>query len=253
MTNSNVDSKRRILHDEISVDCVIFGFDFTRLNVLLVDRVMVDEITGNEVINDLTLTGNHIYEDEDLDAAASRVLFDLTGLKDIYLEQFKTFGSTKRISREIDRTWLKFNGRDPDKRIVTIGYYSLLATDKVTLEWKGRNVRWMPVSEVTNLAFDHMEILSSALEALRTKLLHEPVGFELLPPKFTLSQLQRLYEIILGEELDKRNFRKKVSRMKYLVPLDEKQKGVPHKPARLYLFNRDIYEATRKDIMDFAV
>lgn len=253
MTNSNVDSKRRILHDEISVDCVIFGFDFTRLNVLLVDRVMVDEITGNEVINDLTLTGNHIYEDEDLDAAASRVLFDLTGLKDIYLEQFKTFGSTKRISCEIDRTWLKFNGRDPNKRIVTIGYYSLLATDKVTLEWKGRNVRWMPVSEVTNLAFDHMEILSSALEALRTKLLHEPVGFELLPPKFTLSQLQRLYEIILGEELDKRNFRKKVSRMKYLVPLDEKQKGVPHKPARLYLFNRDIYEATRKDIMDFAV
>ncbi len=253
MTNSNVDSKRRILHDEISVDCVIFGFDFTRLNVLLVDRVMVDEITGNEVINDLTLTGNHIYEDEDLDAAASRVLFDLTGLKNIYLEQFKTFGSTKRISREKDRAWLKFNGRDPNKRIVTIGYYSLLATDKVTLEWKGRNVRWMPVSEVTNLAFDHMEILSSALEALRTKLLHEPVGFELLPPKFTLSQLQRLYEIILGEELDKRNFRKKVSRMKYLVPLDEKQKGVPHKPARLYLFNRDIYEATRKDIMDFAV
>lgn len=253
MTNSNVDSKQRILHDEISVDCVIFGFDFTQLNVLLVDRVMVDEITGNEVINDLTLTGNHIYEDEDLDDAASRVLFDLTGLKDIYLEQFKTFGSTKRISREIDRTWLKFNGRDPDKRIVTIGYYSLLATDKVTLEWKGRNVRWMPVSEVTNLAFDHMEILSSALEALRTKLLHEPVGFELLPPKFTLSQLQRLYEIILGEELDKRNFRKKVSRMKYLVPLDEKQKGVPHKPARLYLFDRDIYETTRKDIMDFAV
>ncbi len=253
MTKSNVDSKKRILNNEISVDCVIFGFDFTRLNVLLVDRVMVDEITGKEVINDLTLTGNHIYEDEDLDAAASRVLFDLTGLKNIYLEQFKAFGSTKRISREKDRAWLKFNGRDPDKRIVTIGYYSLLATDKVTLEWKGRNVRWMPVSEVKDLAFDHMEILSSALEALRTKLLHEPVGFELLPTKFTLSQLQRLYEIILGEELDKRNFRKKVSRMEYLVPLDEKQKGVPHKPARLYLFNRDIYEATRKDIMDFAV
>lgn len=253
MTNSNVDSKKRILHDEISVDCVIFGFDFITLNVLLVDRVMVDESTGEEIINDLTLTGNHIYEDEDLDAAASRVLFDLTGLKDIYLEQFKAFGSTQRMSCENDRTWLKFNGRDPDKRIVTIGYYSLLATDKVTLEWKGRNVRWMPVSEVSNLAFDHMEVLSSALDALRVKLLHEPIGFELLPPKFTLSQLQRLYEIILGEELDKRNFRKKVSRMKYLVPLDEKQKGVPHKPARLYLFNRDVYEATRKDIMDFAV
>lgn len=250
---NNAGSERKVLHDEISVDCVIFGFDFTSLNVLLVDRIMVDANTGEEVFNDLTLTGNHIYLDEDLDAAASRILFDLTGLKDIYLEQFKTFGSPTRMNRENDQTWLKFNGRDPSKRIVTIGYYSLLATDKVTLEWKGRNVRWVPVSEVVDLAFDHMEILSSALEALRTKLLHEPVGFELLPPKFTLSQLQRLYEIVLGEELDKRNFRKKVSRMKYLVPLDEKQKGVPHKPARLYVFDRDIYEATRKDIMDFAV
>lgn len=253
MSNNKVVSEKRILNDEISVDCVIFGFDFTQLNVLLVDRVLVDDETGQEILNDLTLTGNHVYLDEDLDEAAARVLFDLTGLKDIYLEQFKTFGSPHRISRENDRLWLKVNGRDPDKRIITIGYYSLLATDKVTLEWKGRNVRWMPVSEVTDLAFDHVDILASALTALRTKLLHEPVGFELLPAKFTLSQLQRLYEIILGEELDKRNFRKKVSRMKYLVPLNEKQKGVPHKPARLYAFDRDIYEKTREDLMDFAI
>ncbi len=245
--------KKRILHDEISVDCVIFGFDFEKLNVLLVDRVMFDNDTGDKIIDDLTLTGNHVYADEDLDEAASRILFDLTGLTDIYLEQFKAFGSPDRINCEKDKTWLKFNGRNPETRIVTVGYYSLLATDKIALEWRGRNVGWYPVDEVTELAFDHMEILSYALGALRTKLLHEPVGFELLQEKFTLSQLQRLYEIILGKELDKRNFRKKVSRMKYLIPLDEKQKGVPHKPARLYCFDRDIYEATKQEIMDFAV
>lgn len=243
----------RALHDEISVDCVIFGFDFEKLNVLLVDRVMFDVSTGKKIIDDLTLTGNHVYVDEDLDEAASRVLFDLTGLTDIYLEQFKSYGSPSRINCEKDRAWLEFNGRDPDKRIVTIGYYSLLATDKITLEWKGRNVSWYPVDDIKELAFDHMQILNEALDSLRTKLLHEPVGFELLPEKFTLSQLQRVYEIVLGKELDKRNFRKKVSRMKYLIPLDEKQKGVPHKPARLYSFNRDIYEATKEDVMDFVV
>ncbi len=242
-----------VLNDYFSVDCVIFGFDFSQLNVLLVDRVMTDELTGKELFNDLTLTGNHIYDDEDLDAAASRVLFDLTGLQNIYLEQFKTFGAPDRINRENDRAWLAANGRDPDKRIVTVGYYSLLATDKVTLEWKGRNVRWTPVAEVTDLAFDHMAILQEALVALRKNLLREPIGFELLPEKFTLSQLQRLYEVILGVALDKRNFRKKVARMKYLVPLEEKQMGVAHKPARLYVFDRDLYEKNRKELLDFAI
>jgi len=243
----------RILNDFISVDCVIFGFDFTQLNVLLVDRVLTDCVTGAEIFRDLTLTGNHIYLDEELDDAAARVLFDLTGLKNIYLEQFKTFGSPNRLKRPNDRLWLMHDGRNPDARIITVGYYSLLGIDKVTLESKGRNVMWVPVAEITDLAFDHYDILKTALTALRTKLLHEPVGFELLPPKFTLSQLQRLYEIILGEELDKRNFRKKVARMNYLKPLDEKQTGVPHKPARLYVFDRDEYEKTREDLMNFSI
>ena len=253
--NSSLHQKvhERILNDYLSVDCVIFGFDFTQLNVLLVDRVLFDELTGEELFNDLTLTGNHIYEDEDLDEAAARVLFDLTGLQDIYLEQFKTFGALDRIKRENDRAWLAASGRDADKRIVTVGYYSLLATDKVTLEWKGRNVRWTPVAEVNDLAFDHMDVLQEALVALRKNLMREPVGFELLPEKFTLSQLQLLYEVILGMPLDKRNFRKKVARMKYLIPLEEKQKGVAHKPARLYFFDRELYEATRKELLDFAI
>jgi 8-oxo-dGTP diphosphatase len=245
--------RKGILSNYISVDCVIFGFDFNRLNVLLVDRVMNNDLTGEELFSDLTLTGNHIFEDEDLDDAASRILFDLTGLKNIYLEQFYTFGSPNRFPRDRDKAWLAANGRDPYQRIISVGYYSLLATDRVTLEWKGRNVRWVPVDDISDLAFDHLTILQSALAALRKKLIYEPIGFELLPPKFTLSQLQRLYEVILGVSLDKRNFRKKIARMKYLIPLEEKQKGVAHKPARLYIFDREIFENSRQEILDFAI
>lgn len=236
----------------ISVDCVIFGFDFEKLNVLLVDRIL--NVNGGDIqFSDLTLTGNHIYENEEVDAAAIRVLFDLTGLKDIYLEQFKTFAGTKRLSKSNDRAWLIHDGRDPDTRIVSIGYFALLAAQNVTLEWKGRNVRWVPVKQVGELAFDHNLILNEALLALRNKILHEPIGFELLPEKFTLSQLQKVYEIIMDTEFDKRNFRKKVARMKYLIPLEEKQKGVAHKPARLFQFDREVYEQTKKELFDFSV
>jgi hypothetical protein len=241
------------LNNSVSVDCVIFGFDFTNLNVLLVDRVLVDDGTGEEIFCDLTLAGNHIFEQEELGDAAARILYELTGLENIYLEQFYTFGSPKRITRENDIKWLIANGRNPENRIFTVGYYSLIATDNVTIQWKGRNVKWVPISDVTDLAFDHLEIFQKALGALRKKLLYEPIGFELLPPKFTLSQLQRLYEAILGVELDKRNFRKKVSRMNYLIPLEEKQKGVAHKPARLYVFDRNLYENNRKELLDFAI
>ncbi|URW79004.1 NUDIX hydrolase [Xiashengella succiniciproducens] len=245
--------KRGVINNFVSVDCVIFGFDFNRLNVLLVDRVLIDESTGEEIVNDLTLTGNHIYENEDLDEAAARILFDLTGLEDIYLKQFKAFGSPTRISREKDKIWLKASGRNPEDRIVTVGYYSLLDIDQVTLQWKGRDVRWTPVAEVTDLGFDHVDILNEALKELRKDLIREPIGFELLPEKFTLSHLQRVYEVILGVNLDKRNFRKKVARMKYLRQLDEKQVGVAHKPARLYTFDKDTYEATRRELLDFAI
>lgn len=241
-----------VLNNYISVDCVVFGFDSEKLNVLVVERTLSDG-SGEVEFSDLTLTGNHIYEDETIVEAADRILFDLTGLADIYLEQFKTFASPDRLKKENDRKWLLHDGRDPDKRIVSVGFFALLATQKVTIEWKGRNVKWMPVDEVGKLAFDHNLILEEALKALRSKLLHEPIGFELLPEKFTLSQLQKVYEIILDTTFDKRNFRKKVARMKYLIPLDEKQKGVAHKPARMYLFSREVYELTRKEILNFIV
>ncbi len=242
-----------MVSNNISVDCVIFGFDFERLNVLLVDRTLLDA-DGRVIFTDRTLTGNHVFVDETLDAAAHRIPADLTGLDNIYLEQFRTFGSPDRIRRPNDQLWLRSCGRDPERRVVTVGYVALLARRDIRLIWKGRNVKWYPVDEVGDLAFDHNQILAEALKYIRNKLINEPsVGFELLPPKFTLTQLQTVYEVILGVRLDKRNFRKKTARMSYLIPLDEKQTGVAHKPAQLYSFDKELYETSRKDFNSFFI
>ena len=227
----------RPLHPNISVDCVIFGFDFKKLNVILVERNVHDPATGAKQISDFTLTGNHVYFDEKLGDAAKRILFNLTGLSGIYLEQFFTSGDPDRLNSAKDQLWLQYIGKDPRERVVSVCYFSLLNCDGVTLKKKNEKVDWHPVSEAKNLAFDHGKILKYALKALQTKLLYEPIGFELLPEKFTLTQLQKLYEAVFGVEFDKRNFRKKVGKMKYLIPLDEKQKGVSHKPARYYIFS----------------
>jgi len=244
---------KRILNNYISVDCVIFGYNDKELQVLLVERTLKDKESGKMLFSDLTLTGNHLYEDETIEEAAYRVLFDLTGLNNVFLEQFKAFAHPDRLKKENDRQWLLHDGRNPDMRIVSIGFFALLATQDVTIEWKGRNVKWVPLSEIGELAFDHNQILNEALIALRNKIKHEPIGFELLPEKFSLTEMQHIYEVILGTNLDKRNFRKKIGRMKYLIPLDEKQKGVAHKPARLYVFSRDVYEKTKKELFDFTI
>jgi 8-oxo-dGTP diphosphatase len=233
----------------ISVDCVIFGFDFEKLNVLLVERELIDEKTHQALIKDNTLMGYHIFEDEDLDNAAARILKDLTGLDNIYLEQFYTFGNTNRVASEKDQVWLKNINQGFADRIITVGYFSLIDNTKVTLSHKSRKVQWFPVEVIANLemAFDHKQILYKALDYLRNKIKSEPVGFELLPERFTLTQLQKLYEVLLGTTFDKRNFRKKVTQMPFVIPLKEKQKGVAHKPAQLYLFSREVYEKTRKE------
>jgi 8-oxo-dGTP diphosphatase len=243
----------RLIHQNISVDCVIFGFDSLELKVLLVERELHDEETGELIFKDKTLTGNHIYLHEELESAARRILDDLTGIEEIYLEQFFTFGSPSRVSSEKDRLWIKAQGRNPDEHIVTVGYFSLLDINKVEVTYKDRNVAWYPVNNVGELGFDHNEILRKALSVLRDKLLKEPLAYELLPDKFTLTQMQCLYEAIMGVEYDKRNFRKKVAKMKYLVPLDEKVVGNAHRPPRLYFFSRDVYEITRKQLFDFSV
>ena len=237
----------------ISVDCVIFGFDFKQLNVLLVERILEDEETGETIIDDWTVAGNHIFEDEDFDTAAARVLKKLTGLDNIFLEQFYTFGDVFRTSSPKDVTWFKHRNEGFSDRIITIGYFSLIDNTSAELSLKERNVKWFPITELPELAFDHAEILKKALEKLREKVRTEQVGFELLPEKFTISQLQRLYEIILGSKFDRRNFRKKIMQLKYVIPLNEKQKKVKHKPAQLFSFNKEIYLQTKTERLGYFI
>ncbi|MHC1731293.1 MAG: NUDIX domain-containing protein [Bacteroidales bacterium] len=239
----------------ISVDCVIFGFDFEKLNVLLVEREMKDKKTSEILIKDHTLAGYHIFEDEDLDSAAARILKGLTGLDNIFLEQFGAFGQLDRVSSPKDKMWLDYINKGFADRIITVGYLALIDNTKVTLTLKDRNVAWFPVSKVQDMemAFDHRYLFYSALEALQRKVKVEPIVFELLPDYFTISQLQKVYEAVLGTSFDKRNFRKKVAQMHYVIPLRKKQQGVPHKPAQFYLFSREVYEKTRKGRISFII
>lgn len=237
----------------ISVDCVIFGFDFNQLNVLLVERKLDDEVTGETLIDDWTLAGYHILENEDCDTAAARILKKVSGLDNIFLEQFHAFGKTDRLDNPKDLLWLAHQHEGFSRRVITIGYYSLIDNRTVTLSLNERNVKWFPVTDLPELGFDHKDILFKALECLRAKLRSEPIGFELLPEKFTLSQLQKLYEEVLGTQYDRRNFRKKVLQMKYVIPLDEKQKAVKHKPAQLFIFSKEVYEKTKIDRFDFSI
>lgn len=243
----------RQLHPNISVDCVIFGFDFEKLNVILAERVLEQPSSGEKIIDDYCLAGNHAFVDEPLEDAARRVLFNLTGLHDIFLKQFYTTGDPDRLLRPIDQLWLRETGRDPKERVVSVCFFSLLNCEQVSIQMGERAVLWYPVHEIDHLAFDHLNILRKGLKSLRLMLQNEPIGFEMLPQKFTLSQLQKLYEVVFGVCFDKRNFRKKVAKMKYLIPLDEKQQGVSHKPARYYKFCKETYEKTRTEVLNFTV
>lgn len=237
----------------ISVDCVIFGFDANILNVLLVERLLIDPETNQTLIDDWTLTGFHIQSDEDFDTAAVRILKNLSGLDDIYLEQFYAFGGVDRVLNPKDQLWLNRQYSSFSNRVITVGYYSLIDSTKVKLSMGERNLHWFPVDNLPELGYDHRLIIDKALETLRHKLQYEPIGFELLPEKFPMSQLQKLYEAIMGITFDRRNFRKKVLQMKYLVQLNEKQTDVKHKPGWLYRFDKDLYAKNPNERIDFSI
>lgn len=211
-----------------TVDNVIFGFDDADLKVLLIKRGEVP------YPNEWALPGNFVYQDEDLDTAAKRVLKELTGLKKVYLEQVKTFGSV---------------GRHPFGRVITVAYYSLIKITDYHLSTSSiaKKAEWRSVSKVTGLPFDHDQIFRACFNRLKLNVKRQPIGFQLLPPKFTLTELQYLYEAILEEKLDKRNFRKKIGSMDFLIDLDELQEGVAHRPAKLFQFNKERYEKLFND------
>ena len=242
----------RNINPHISVDCVIFGFSKNQLKVLLIRRSFTEP--SGRLINDHKLPGDFIAINEDLDLAASRTLEELTGLKDIYLQQFELFGRPDRISKSMDIQWLNETTGHKIERVVTAAYYSLINITDTNSAFAIKNkATWIDIRKVPNLAFDHSTIITRGLSHLQQNLRSEPIGFELLPEKFTIMELQSLYEVILDCELDNRNFRKKILKSKYLVQLEEKQSGVAHKPAYYYRFDRKIYEKYKKEALGFNI
>ena len=223
------------LNPNVSVDCVVFGFDNEKLNVLLIEKKLEN---GK---SQLALPGDLILDDESLDDAASRVLKELSQLEGIFPQQFKAFGNPDRVKDIKDLEWLQSYRENPQARVITVAYFALVKMGDFEPEASSfaERVYWSDMKEMPDLAFDHNEILDTALARLKEDFENKKTGFELLPEKFTLSHIQKLYEIILGKKLDKRNFRKKILKENLVTPTDEKQQGVLHKPARLYEVNAD--------------
>ena len=220
----------------VTVDCVVFGVDSDQhdLTVLLIQR------DRPPFQDKWALPGGYVHLDESLEQAARRELAEETNLSNVYLEQLYTFG-------DVDR--------DPRGRIVTVAYYALVNLHGYSVhgDTDARDAAWFAVEDTPALAFDHERILAVAHERLRNKVRYEPIGFELLPPKFTLTQLQHLYEIILGVLLDKRNFRKKVLSLGILLALDEIEKDVMHRAARLYRFDKSSYQNKTRRGFNFQI
>ena len=205
----------------VSVDCIIFGFDEGKLRILIGKRQM-DPGRG-----EWSLYGGFVRSDESLDDAANRVLYDLTGLRNLYMRQVGAFGSVDR---------------DPGERVISIAYYALInVNDYEDRLRKEHGVEWANIDDIPQLYSDHNEMVRKALKLMRQKTKSEPIGFRLLPSLFTLTQLQRLYEAIHGEELDKRNFRKRIKEMDFIEKTELIDKKGSKRGASLYRFNKRIY------------
>ncbi|MCU0457165.1 MAG: NUDIX hydrolase [Bacteroidales bacterium] len=218
----------------VSADCVIFGFDEGDLKVLLIER-------GAEPFRGCwAFPGGFLEMGENADECARRELFEETGIKDVFMEQLYTFSDI---------------GRDPRGRVITVAYYALvkLSEHKLQAGDDANKARWFPVSSVPMLAFDHDRILAAALARLRGKIRYQPLGFELLPEKFTVPELQHLYETVLEKKLDRRNFRRKILATGLLIDRFESVKGVPHRGAGYFSFDRDKYRELSEKGFSFEI
>ncbi len=208
----------------VTVDCAVFGLDQDGLKILLIKRGIAP-FKGR-----WALPGGFVRR-ESVEEAARRELKEETGLDGVFLEQLYTFGSVDR---------------DPRQHTVTVAWYALTHIAAVQAATDASSAAWFAEDELPKLAFDHQAIFDVARERLRGKVRYRPIGFELLPKRFTLTELQRLYEVVLGRDLDKRNFRKKVLAMDFLVDTGELERNVPRRPARLYRFDRRKYRALER-------
>lgn len=212
-------------HPAVTTDCVIFGFNGERLQVLLIERG-IEPYKGR-----WAFPGGFLKMDETAEEGAKRELKEETGLENAYIQQLHTFSATNR---------------DPRERVITIAYYALVKIQEVKGGDDAASARWFPLDEIPPLAFDHDYILRMATQRLREQIHFQPIGFELLPEKFTIKELQSLYEAILGINFDRRNFAKKMLHLEILTELNETVWPTPKREARLYKFNSDKYEELKR-------
>ncbi|MCC5946002.1 MAG: NUDIX hydrolase [Bernardetiaceae bacterium] len=220
----------------LTVDCVIFAWDKASEAI----KVMLIERAHEPFANHWAFPGGFVDMDETVDTAAARELEEETGIKNVFMEQLYTFSSVDR---------------DPRGRVVSVAYYALINMQKhpAKAASDAKSVKWFGLSEIPALAFDHQQILDMAYERLKSKVRYQPIGFELLPRKFPLSELQLLYEQILNTKLDKRNFRRKILKTGLLKPLEEFQTRVAHRAARLYTFDDKKYKALTREGFSFEI
>lgn len=218
----------------LTTDCVVFGLDQDDLKLLLIQRD-IEPFEGS-----WALPGGFIHIGESVDDCARRELHEEAGLKDIYLEQLYTYGQPDR---------------DPREQVVTVAYFALvnLVEHMPEASTDARNAAWFDLDDLPKLAFDHKDIVKKAKDRLRGKLRYEPIGFELLPTKFTLTQLQKLYEIILETDIDKRNFRKKILKLDLLIETNEVEQDVARRAAKLYKFDKKKYQKLAKQGIHFEI
>lgn len=209
--------------EALSIDCLIFGFRNSELDILLIRHA--EGISKGR----WALPGGWIRHNESIDDAASRLLTSLTGVSNVFLEQLHAFGDVNRY---------------PGKRVITLAYYALINAENYSLSagFTASEAKWVKINDVPRLPYDHNKIIKTGFQYLKHKVRHEPLGFNLLPKKFTLHQIQKLYEAILETELDKPNFRRKLLKMNLLVPCDEKQQDVSHRAANFYRFDKKNYK-----------
>ena len=210
----------------VGIDCIIFGFDKGELNLLLLKRNL------EPAMGQWSLMGGFIQENESADDAAKRVLSELTGLENVYMDQIGAFGAVDR---------------DPGERVISLAYYALININEYDRELvQQHNAFWVNINELPDLIFDHNEMVEKARAIMKQKASRAPIGFNLLPELFTLTQLQSLYEAIYGEPMDKRNFRKRIAEMGFIEKTDKIDKTGSRRGASLYKFNDKVYQKDPK-------